>query len=74
MYYKIMRLSWISPFCPFNTHIYSFLRTSEMKLLYWFSMGGLLVLVVGDGGVLEYKPVLFVCSQRQSFGPNREKQ
>lgn len=42
----------------------SFSLTSEVKLLYGFSTGGLLVLVVGDGGVLEYKPVLFVRPQR----------
>lgn len=53
------------------THLirHSFL-TSEVKLLYWFSTGGLLVLVVGDGGVFENKPVLFVCPQCQSFGPD----
>lgn len=39
-------------------------QTSEMELLYGFSSGGLFVLVVGDGGVLEYKPVLFVWPQR----------
>ncbi len=43
---------------------HSFSLTSEVKLLYGFSIGGLLVLVVGDGGVLEYKPVLFVRPQR----------
>lgn len=43
--------------------------TSEVKLLYWFSKGGLFVLVVGDGGVLEHKPVLFVRTQRESFRP-----
>lgn len=43
--------------------------TSEVKLLYWFAKGGLFVLVVGDGGVLEHKPVLFVRPQRQSFRP-----
>lgn len=37
--------------------------TSEVKLLYGFSIGRLLVLVVGDGGVLENKPVLFVRPQ-----------
>lgn len=41
-----------------------------MKLLYWFSFGGLLILVVGDGGVFEYKPVLFVGPECQPFGPN----
>lgn len=43
--------------------------TSEVKLLYWFSKGGLFVLVVRDGGVLEHKPVLFVWPQRESFRP-----
>lgn len=45
--------------------------TSQMKLLDWLSAGGLLVLVVRDGGVLEHKPVLFVWPQTQSFGPER---
>lgn len=44
--------------------------TSEVKLLNGFSTGGLLVLKVGDGGVLEHKPVLFVWPQRQSFWPD----
>ena len=39
--------------------------TSEVELLYGFPHGRLLVLVVGDGGVLENKPVLPVWSQRQ---------
>lgn len=38
--------------------------TSEVKLLYGFSIGGMLVLEVGDGGVLEYKPIVFVRPQR----------
>lgn len=44
--------------------------TSEVELLDWLSTGGLFVLVVGDGGVLEHKPVLFVWSQCKSFRPN----
>lgn len=44
--------------------------TSKVKLLYWLSAGGLLVLVVRDGGVLEHKPVLFVWAQCQSFRPD----
>lgn len=43
--------------------------TSEVKLLDWLSAGGLFVLVVGDGGVLEHKPVVFVRPQCKSFGP-----
>lgn len=41
--------------------------TSEMKLLYGFSVGGLLVLEVGDCGVFENKPVFLVGSQSESF-------
>lgn len=47
-----------------------FSLTSEVKLLYGPSIGSLLVLVVGNGGILEHEPVLFVWSQCQSFGPN----
>ena len=38
-----------------------------MKLLYWFSIRGLLVPEVGDCGVFENKPVFFVWSQCESF-------
>lgn len=44
--------------------------TSKVKLLYWFSAGGFLVLVVRDVGVLEHKPVFFVWLQGQSLGPD----
>ena len=44
-----------------------------MKLLDGLSAGGLLVLVVGDVGVLEHKPVLFVRPQRQSFGSDSKQ-
>lgn len=43
--------------------------TSEVKLLDWLAAGGLFVLVVGDGGVLEHKPVLFVRPQGKSLRP-----
>ena len=39
--------------------------TSEVELLYGFPQCRLFVLVVGDGGVLEHKPVLLVRSQGQ---------
>lgn len=47
--------------------------TSEVKLLYWLPDGGLFVLVVGDGGVLEHEPVLFVRPQGESLRPLSEK-
>lgn len=61
--------SLISTLCTHLPHHF-FLPTSEVKLLYWFSTGSLLVLVVRNGGVFENKPVLFVCPQCQSFGPD----
>lgn len=54
--------------CFFSVFILNPL-TSEVKLLYWLATGGLFVLVVGDGGVLEHKPVLFVRPQGESLRP-----
>lgn len=45
-----------------------------MKLLYWFSIRGLLVLEVGDCGVFENEPVFLVWSQCESFRSDLEKE